>query len=90
MSYNRKPDGNQEHIVRELRDCGLVVEVLSRVGHGVPDLMVADELRQVWVEIKMPGKKLTQDEVIFFARWPQNLRIVTECTEDVLRWFGRV
>lgn len=90
MSYNRKSDGNQPKIVQELRDCGLSVEVLSRVGHGIPDLMVADDERQVWVEIKEPGKKLTPYEKMFFARWPQQLRIVAECTEDVLRWFGRL
>lgn len=90
MNYNRKPDGNQNTIIRELRGCGLTVEVLSRVGHGIPDLMVADDERQVWVEVKMPGKKLTLDEVEFFARWPRQLRIIAECTEDVLRWFGRM
>jgi hypothetical protein len=90
MSYARKVDGNQKEIVSGLRQLGYVVLIVSSAGHGIPDLMVADEHQQVWVEVKEPGKGLTQKEAEFFDLWPPKLRIIAECAEDVMRWFGRM
>ena len=90
MTYARSVDQNQAEIVADLRRMGYQVAITSRLGEGKPDIMVADENRQVWVEVKMPGKKLTEDEIAFHEVWPKNLRIVAYCTEDVLLWFGRL
>jgi Holliday junction resolvase len=90
MTYARKVDGNQKEIVDGLRQLGYVVAIVSRVGNGIPDLVVANEHQQVWVEVKEPGKKLTEKEVEFFAVWPPKLRIIAESIDDVLRWFGRM
>jgi hypothetical protein len=90
MRYAHAVDGNQDDMIRELEQAGLNVANLSRAGAGIPDLVVSDGLRMVWVEVKRKGQKLTVWERAFFEHWPEELRIVAYCTEDVLRWFGRV
>lgn len=65
-------DANQPAIVRALRAAGFHVTVLSRVGDGVPDLLVSD-CRPDWhllMEVKMPGGTLNDEEAKFFERCP--------------------
>ena len=89
MRRAARTDANHAAIVRELRQCGLAVLDLSRVGQGCPDLLVASRRSdlQVLVEVKTAKGKLTPDELEFFEDWPGPLRIVARCAEDVLAWF---
>jgi len=91
-SYRHKTDGNQTQIIKELRQAGYSVFSTSKVGDGFPDIVVSgywvegkmyvDKL----VEIKMPGGKLTPDEVIFHDSW--NTSIITAYSaQDVIDWF---
>jgi hypothetical protein len=89
-SYAHKVDNNQKQIVDELRALGYTVANLSRAGAGIPDLVVGDSQRIVWVEVKRKGQKLTPYEQAFFNEWAECTRIIAYCTEDVLRWFGRL
>lgn len=68
-------DENQTLIVDCLRRCGCRVESLSRLGRGVPDLLVGTPRGQlILIEIK-DGKKapsrrqLTDDQERWHAEW---------------------
>jgi len=77
----RKVDGNQREIVRALRAAGRRVEVLSDVGRGVPDLLVAWAGRMLLVEVKEPGGKLTPDQERWIAEWPAPVVVVRSVAE---------
>ena len=56
MKYRAKVDANQREIVDTFRKHGLSVEDLSRVGGGVPDLMVSRSGFTILVEVVGPDK----------------------------------
>lgn len=80
-----KKDGNQKRIARELTELGFAVADLSSCGHGIPDLLVARNGKQLLVELKSDRGRMTEDEIEFFGRWPLGLAIVAKTTEDILR-----
>jgi hypothetical protein len=99
MSHNfsgraAKVDGNQVQIVRELRELGFDVDIISQLKRKY-DLVVSGfhyEYRRtvgLRVEVKMPKMKLSADEVKYWdvQKNPYNLIIATQ-TKDVLDWFG--
>lgn len=104
MSHKRPPsggrtDGNQEQIVRELRGMGFRVDIVSQLKK-LYDLVVTGQtstrgdsiqVLSVRVEVKMPEADLSPDEKEYWAAepFPETL-IIAYCTEDVLRWFGRI
>ena len=70
MTYAKRVDVNQKEIVKALRDCGASVVDLSKVGHGVPDLLVGYSGLTVLVEVKSSEKaKFTDDQLEFMKRW---------------------
>lgn len=85
MRGHTKVDDSQQSIVDALRRCSCRVLVLSRVGHGTPDLLVGTPRgRLIFIECKTDGKNATrltpeQDEFhrdwrrfpIFICRTPQ-------------------
>ena len=94
-AYDAKPDANQAAIVAELRGLGFDVDLVHRLKNlydlivtGVPTW--ADHPVAVRVEVKMPGKKLNDNEAKYWSeqRHGGNLIIAT-CAEDVVAWFGR-
>jgi VRR-NUC domain len=68
-------DENQPSIVDCLRRCGCLVEVLSRVGRGVPDLLVLTPRGQfILLEVKDPtqpkhNQQLTPDQETWHRLW---------------------
>jgi hypothetical protein len=60
-----KSDSNQSEIVKALRGIGCFVEILSDVGRGCPDLLVAIRQKLYLMEVKAAGGKLTDEQV----RW---------------------
>jgi len=62
MTRFGRVDRTQNEIVEGLRQAHAVVVVLSRVGQGVPDLMVG--FRRAWylIECKSKVGRFTQDE----------------------------
>lgn len=72
----RKKDGNQDIIVDALTAAGRKVQVLSDVGHGVPDLLVSLRGRNFLLEVKMPGEPLTPAQVTWHQRWRGQVAIV--------------
>lgn len=85
MRRAAKVDRNQAEIVEALRKAGASIQVLSGVGHGFPDLLVArpGELA-LPMEVKMPGEDLTEMEQEWFANWGGRAAIVYSI-DDALR-----
>lgn len=69
MRRARRVDANQAEIVKALRSAGRFVEVLSDVGRGVPDLLVSWSGKCLLLEVKVPGAKLTPDELEWHRKW---------------------
>jgi hypothetical protein len=82
-----KVDGNQAEIVAALRAVGATVQILSAVGDGCPDILVGRNGRNYLMEIKVPGGKLTPDQVEWHCGWRGRARIV-ESKRDALKALG--
>lgn len=86
MRTAARVDRNQGEIVDALRKAGYSVLVLSAVGKGCPDLLVGvdrndgDE-RNLLLEVKMPGEKLTPRELRWHAEWKGQKQIVSSAEE---------
>ncbi len=89
MRRARRVDANQPAIVKALRDAGRTVEVLSDVGRGVPDLLVAYHGQVFLLEIKTPGEGLTPREAKWHEKWAPwkaaggSLRVVYTAQEAI-------
>jgi lambda repressor-like predicted transcriptional regulator len=79
MTYAKRVDANQKQIVAALRKCGVFVADTSRLGGGHPDIICQVFGRWVPVELKMPGAKLTDDEV----RWWHNMGMTPIVAHDL-------
>lgn len=89
-------DGNHTAIVKALRTIGCSVLDLSKVGKGVPDLLVWSPrlTRYVLVEVKngdlAPSRRrLTEDQVEFHQTWRGPI-VVIESVPEALKLFGGV
>lgn len=83
-AYRRnRSDGNQAEIVKALRKIGVRVMNLNQVGNGCPDLLACHRGRNILLEIKQPGEKLTKDQVEFIAMWGGELHVVHSPMEAV-------
>lgn len=87
-------DDNQGLIVDCLRRCGCRVEILSRLGRGVPDLLVGTPRGQlVLLEVKdgskPPGeRKLTTDQERWHADWRRYPVFVVESVMQAVDAIG--
>jgi hypothetical protein len=92
--YAAKADGNQPEIVDELRARGFLVSHTHALGHGKPDIVVGGYHFGLhcnvllWVEIKMPGAKLTEMEEVFHKEWEDMPVTQAFSARDILDWFG--
>jgi hypothetical protein len=82
-----RTDENHSDVVATFRRLGCSVQSLAPIGHGVPDLLVADRWGTFLVEIKDGAKspsqrKLTPDQETFHATWLGTIYIV-ETLDDV-------
>jgi hypothetical protein len=91
--YQARTDANQRAIVDAYRCAGASVAILSSLGHGVPDLLVAHAVgsgrRTFVVEVKDPAKppsarRLTPDECGWADAWRGEYWLI-ETVADVLR-----
>jgi len=88
-----KPDANQADVIRELRECGLIVHDVSSLGGDCLDLFVGDPASYSWiqVEVKTDEGELTPRERAYIALHVVLVPIVVARTaEDVLMAFGRL
>lgn len=84
-----KIDRNQPEIIRALRAVGAIVQPLSAVGCGVPDLLVGYRGRNHLLEVKdgarPPSERtLTPDQVEWHGRWRGEVRVVYDALDALL------
>jgi hypothetical protein len=83
MRAAAKIDANQVELVRQLRSCGVQVQLLSAVGKGCPDLLCGWRGKNILLEVK-DGKKppsaqvLTADQRDWHASWPGQVAVVND------------
>lgn len=88
----RRVDGNQGAIVEALRAVGAVVQLTHTIGKGCPDCFITYSHGHIRLcmplEIKMPGEKLTTDELDWWAKWNGPGAVVHSVEEAlaVIRW----
>ena len=81
MTYIRKVDANQKQIVMELRARFYSVRQTHIIGKGFPDIVIGKNGHNLFVEIKVPGERLTPDEREFFDTWNGTAIIGTSAEE---------
>jgi Holliday junction resolvase len=70
MAFAKRVDKNQKDIVETFRKLGATVIDLSKVGKGLPDLLIGFNNKTALVEIKASKKsKLTPHQEAFFREW---------------------
>lgn len=79
MRRRGRVDKTQPELVKKLRDNGKSVAVLSPLGGGIPDLLIAGASacphckrkfpQNILIEVKEAGGTLTEDEQRFFLGW---------------------
>lgn len=79
--YGAKRDENEVEIVKALRAAGASVAHLS--SKGIPDLLVSFRNKLFLIEVKMPGKKLTLEQVKFHKNWNGEIHIVKSVDEAI-------
>lgn len=83
-----KADDNQAALVKELRQYGVTVQHLHRVGQGCPDILCGWQGANWLFEIKDPAKppsarKLTTDEIAWHDQWRGQCATITTAEEAV-------
>jgi len=89
MRQAARVDANQAEIVAALRQVGASVQPLHMVGRGCPDIVVGFRRANVFMEIKSPCGKLTQDEREWIRAWRGEV-VIVRSPEDALRAIGAI
>jgi hypothetical protein len=76
MTYARRVDFNHAVVKKAFKQMGCSVADLSRVGDGVPDLLVSILGVNVLVEVKSDGGVLNKKQIEFCKTWKGPLAVV--------------
>lgn len=87
VTYARRVDVNHGEIAETFRACGFQVLDLSRLGKGIPDLLVKHGGFWALVEVKDVKGKLRASQEAFRATWPV---LVIRTVDEVLALRKRV
>jgi Holliday junction resolvase len=91
MAYARRTDANQAEIVKTLREAGADVYDLSKVGKGIPDLLVTFNGETILMEVKRDAKaKFTAEQLKFIAKWKGGPLSRVDSPESALRVIGLI
>ena len=101
MRTAARKDDNHNEVAAEFKRLGCSVLDMSRLGDGVPDLLVGYSGPCMLVEVKdgskPPSKRtLTTDQVQFWLDWRENPRVVRnldevrETAEVLKRWHSYI
>ena len=91
MAYAKRTDANQAKIVKTLREAGADVYDLSKVGKGIPDLLVTFNGETILMEVKRDAKaKFTADQLKFIAKWKGGPLSRVDSPESALRVIGLI
>jgi len=79
-------DGNQNQVVKELRQMGCSVAISSAIGKGFPDIVVGYNGRNYLLELKDPAqppsaRKLTPDEKVWHDKSRGSVHIILTAQE---------
>lgn len=88
MRRAAKVDANQPDIVKRLREIGVWVRPMHRVGEGFPDLLCWHRGRFFLVEVKMPGEGPNTEQAEFISTCPGELYIARTEDEAILAAVG--
>lgn len=88
--YTARVDGNQAQITQALRKCGCLVQTTHTIGRGFPDLLIAYQGVMALLEVKMPGAKLTDDEVQWHRKWADAPVYIVESVEQIPNLLERI
>ena len=87
--YIRKTDANQAEIMKAFRQLGCSVQSLHKVGHGVPDLLVAYRGKNHFIEVKTEKGTYTPDQIAWLDKWRARvytIRSVEEACDLISEW----
>jgi len=91
MAYAKRTDANQAKIVKILRQAGADVYDLSKVGKGIPDLLVTFNGETILMEVKRDAKaKFTIEQLKFIANWKGGPLSRVDSPESALRVIGLI
>jgi Holliday junction resolvase len=91
MAYAKRTDANQAEIVKTLRQAGADVYDLSKVGKGIPDLLVTFNGETILMEVKANAKsRYTPDQLKFIANWKGGPLSRVDSPESALRVIGLI
>jgi Holliday junction resolvase len=91
MAYAKRTDANQAEIVKTLRQAGADVYDLSKVGKGIPDLLVTFYGETILMEVKRDAKaKFTAEQLKFIANWKGGPLSRVDSPESALRVIGLI
>jgi Holliday junction resolvase len=91
MAYAKRTDANQAEIVKTLRQAGADVYDLSKVGKGIPDLLVTFNGETILMEVKRDAKaKFTAEQLKFIAKWKGGPLSRVDSPESALRVIGLI
>jgi Holliday junction resolvase len=84
----KRVDINQKQLFKDLRKLGCVVTDLSKVGKGVPDILVSYQNHWYVFEIKNPeqaksNQQLTKDEQRWVNRQKAPVYIITDIGDAI-------
>lgn len=82
--YACRVDLNHAELVREMREAGLHVIDLSRVGNGVPDLLVSNADEMWLVEVKSPKGKMHARQREWHENWKGKKPLIIRQLEEFL------
>ena len=84
-AWASRVDANQAEIVECLQGIpGCEVRSMAAIGAGFPDIAVGYCARNYFFEIKMPGKKLNDDQQKFFHTWPGQVQKI-ETVQEIIK-----
>jgi hypothetical protein len=78
-----KVDRNHGAVRDAFRSRGFAVADTHQMAGGYPDLTISRDMITALVEVKMPGEKLTKDQVLFHGAWKGRIYIVVDPDRDV-------
>lgn len=83
MRQIHRKDANHDEIMDALKAAGIAAKSMVKMGQGWPDAACSLRRYTCFVEFKVPGGKLTKDQVEFIASWPGDVWVAESGAEAV-------
>jgi hypothetical protein len=84
--YAKKTDKNQQTIINAFRGLGATVYDLSKVGNGIPDLLIGYKNHTCLVEVKSSEKATyTKHQKEFLTTWKGGMVLRIDSIDGAIR-----